>query len=169
MSKPLSTLQRLKILYKANSFPWKRNVMVGWDLDGNEYWEMPNPNNPPTVLGGRWKRWVQLKEHADDVGLFEENKLPVQWQGWLRHTRFEPVTIEELQNEQLRLARLQQKVNKLEAAAEEERLPEQKPQEPKQEAPVPKEAKQQPLAGSEPEGQGETFVPGAWSPTSSRR
>lgn len=25
-------------------------MMVGWDLDGNEYWEMPNPNNPSKVL-----------------------------------------------------------------------------------------------------------------------
>lgn len=43
---PLSTLQRLRLIYKTSRFPWKKHVMVGWDLDGNEYWEMPNPNNP---------------------------------------------------------------------------------------------------------------------------
>lgn len=26
------------------------------------------------TIGGRWKRWVQMKD--DDIGLFEENKLP---------------------------------------------------------------------------------------------
>lgn len=50
MSRPaLTTFQRLRTLYKANSFPWKKHVMVGWDLDGNEYWEMPDPNNPGLI------------------------------------------------------------------------------------------------------------------------
>ena len=50
MSKSLSTVERLKLIYKTNRFPWKRHVMVGWDLTGNEYWEMPNPNNPSTYI-----------------------------------------------------------------------------------------------------------------------
>ncbi|CDS05720.1 hypothetical protein LRAMOSA08248 [Lichtheimia ramosa] len=115
---PLSTLQRLRLIYKTSRFPWKKHVMVGWDLDGNEYWEMPNPNNPE----GRWKRWVQLKEHDGDVGLFEENKLPVQWQAWLRHTRFEAPRIQELVQEQRRLAILRERVRKLEIAEQEEKL-----------------------------------------------
>lgn len=49
---PLSTLQRLRLVYKTSRFPWKKHVMVGWDLDGNEYWEMPNPNNPGNDNGG---------------------------------------------------------------------------------------------------------------------
>ncbi|KAI9314778.1 hypothetical protein BX666DRAFT_1839178, partial [Dichotomocladium elegans] len=116
MSTHLSKLQRLRLFYKVNQFPWKKHVMVGWDLDGNEYWEMPNPNNP----AGRWKRWVQLKESPGDVGLFEENKLPVQWQAWLRHTRYEPPTIQDLVNEQQRLARLRERVRQIQAAEEKE-------------------------------------------------
>ncbi|KAG2221776.1 hypothetical protein INT45_003416 [Circinella minor] len=196
MSKSLSTLQRLKLIYKTNQFPWKRHVMVGWDLTGNEYWEMPNPNHPK----GRWKRWVQMKEGGDDVGVFSENQLPVQWQAWLRHTRYEPPAIQELVKEQQRLTRLQQKVRQLEVQADEERerlavaaaneIQEQqqqyrqplkveqsqkaeenedykKSQEEQQQQQREKEKSAE--AGSRPEGQGETFVPGSWSPTASRR
>ncbi|KAI9250542.1 hypothetical protein BDA99DRAFT_522793 [Phascolomyces articulosus] len=183
MSQSLSTLQRLKLIYKVNRFPWKKHVMVGWDLAGNEYWEMPNPNHP----AGRWKRWVQMKEGGDDVGVFEENKLPVQWQAWLRHTRYEPPAIQELVKEQHRLQRLQQKVRQLEIEADEERerlavaaLNEVKQQQSlkveqsqkmeEQEKPKEEKKKEETVAeGSLPEGQGETFVPGSWSPTAATR
>ncbi|KAI9488920.1 hypothetical protein BDB00DRAFT_884691 [Zychaea mexicana] len=161
MSKQLSTLQRLKLIYKTSRFPWKRHVMVGWDLAGNEYWEMPNPNHP----AGRWKRWVQMKENDGDIAIFKENDLPVQWQAWLRHTRYEPPAKEELIREQYRLAKLQQKVRQLEVEADEERAEEQEKE------PLQQQQKEGPdvAEGSQPEGQGETFVPGSWMPTSSRR
>ena len=106
---------------------------------------LPNPFNNTATVEGRWKRWVQLKEHDGDVGLFEENKLPgkyihailsrvcrclgnssifsiVQWQAWLRHTRFEAPRIQELVQEQRRLAILRERVRKLEIAEQEEKL-----------------------------------------------
>lgn len=73
--------------------------------------------------------------------MFEENKLPgrynaftrllamqltlfflVQWQAWLRHTRFEAPRIQELVQEQKRLAILRERVRKLEIAEQEEKL-----------------------------------------------
>ncbi|KAL1929865.1 hypothetical protein VTP01DRAFT_1019 [Rhizomucor pusillus] len=168
MSRPaLTTFQRLRILYKANSFPWKKHVMVGWDLDGNEYWEMPDPNNP----GGRWKRWVQMKD--DDIGLFEENKLPVQWQAWLRHTRYEAPTIEELLKEQRRRQLLQQRVRQLQLEEQEEKkkLEASSARERNQHAAsshaAPEEARKD-QDTTEPMGHGETFTPGQWTPTSRR-
>jgi hypothetical protein len=43
MSKPIGLMQRLSVSYKNLKLPWKKNVLVGTDLDGNEYWEMPSP------------------------------------------------------------------------------------------------------------------------------
>lgn len=46
----------------------------------------------------------------------------VQWQAWLRHTRFEAPRIQELVQEQRRLAILRERVRKLEIAEREEKL-----------------------------------------------
>lgn len=44
MSKPAaSLLQRLSSTYKTKRFPWKKHALIGHDLNGNEYWDCPNP------------------------------------------------------------------------------------------------------------------------------
>ncbi|ORZ02271.1 hypothetical protein BCR43DRAFT_509456 [Syncephalastrum racemosum] len=185
-----ATLARLKEVYKTTRFPWKKQALVGVDLNGNEYYDMPNPNHL-----GRWKRWVQMKEISDDHAVFQEDQLPVQWQAWLRHTRHEAPTIQELLREQQRRLRLAEKVRQLEAIEEQRKakpsmqIPEKQAEQP---SPEPKlEEKQEPLKqespeqeppkqekpkkraeevpNAEPTGSGETFVPGAWTPTSPRR
>ncbi|KAI8340060.1 hypothetical protein BC941DRAFT_239780 [Chlamydoabsidia padenii] len=159
MSKPLSLVQRLSVSYKNLKLPWKKNVLVGTDLDGNEYWEMPSP------LGGRYKRWVQMKEH-DDYAVFNQNQLPVQWQAWLRHTRYEAPTISELVQEQRRRMIIQERAKKLEQEWEQKKLLKQKQQE---EAARLEDSRQEQATTSQPTGQGDTFVPGEWTPTNARR
>ncbi|CAG8574491.1 13569_t:CDS:2 [Ambispora gerdemannii] len=85
------TLSRLASAWKQARFPWRSKFYVGSDLDGNEYYETSR------ILGnsGRPKRIVNLKQQikfSDYTG----DEIPVQWQSWLRHTRFDPPTIEEL-------------------------------------------------------------------------
>lgn len=91
MSKAPSLFHRLSSVYKTSRFPWKKHVLIGYDLSGNEYWEAPNPHRP----GGRPKRWVKMLEKQVESD-FTQDKLPVQWQAWLRHTRPTTPTIAEI-------------------------------------------------------------------------
>ncbi|KAI8060919.1 hypothetical protein BC940DRAFT_245822 [Gongronella butleri] len=164
MSARISLFQQLKHTYKVNRYPWKKHVLVGTDLDGNEYWEMPNP------LGGRDKRWVQMKDH-DDYAVFHQNLLPVQWQAWLRHTRPVAPTIPELVREAQRRALIQQRAKQLDQEWENrkvQQLPDdaavaQKP------AQAEGTAKTKVTDTTAPSGQGDTFVPGEWTPSQAPR
>ncbi|KAI0806200.1 hypothetical protein BC629DRAFT_1151798 [Irpex lacteus] len=77
---------------------------VGKDLEGNKYFEYPNPNDN----FGRTKRVVKYR-HGYDMWTYIAGKrrLPVQWTAWLTHTRVHAPTIEE---------RLRLRVAMLEAA-----------------------------------------------------
>ncbi|KAI7904969.1 uncharacterized protein BX663DRAFT_501203 [Cokeromyces recurvatus] len=174
MSKPPTILfKKLVNLYKVSRFPWKKHALIGFDLQGNEYWDCPNP------LGGRPKRWVQMVDGTEnDLTVFHQNKLPVQWQSWLRHTRNIAPTLEELVLEERRRAIIQGRVKTLEQEREQRKLELQKINEIeskelerlsviKEEANDKKE--QQTSNSTQPTGQGDTFSPGEWNPVSSRR
>lgn len=54
MSKsPTGLLQRLRQAYVGVRMPWRKHVLSGTDLNGNEFFEMPNPNGAlsPSGLG----------------------------------------------------------------------------------------------------------------------
>ncbi|KAI8388383.1 uncharacterized protein BYT42DRAFT_491665 [Radiomyces spectabilis] len=162
MSRSLSAFwQQFSANYKRTRFPWKKHALIGSDLDGNEYWEMPNP------LGGRPKRWVQMRQE-DDYTIFRQDQLPVQWQAWLRHTRYEAPTTQDLIKEIQRQAIVQQRAKQLDMEWEQRKL----------QLAAEAEAENQPATKLEakatsqhqqPTGQGETFVPGAWNPSSAKR
>ena len=69
-------------------------------------------------LGYIERRRRKLKKKYKSVLIY----ILVQWQAWLRHTRYEPPTVQELVKEQQRRTRLQQKVRQLEVEADEERV-----------------------------------------------
>lgn len=169
MSKPATSLyQRLSLSYKTSRFPWKKHALIGYDLTGNEYWDCPNP------LGGRMKRWVQMVDGSDnDLTVFKQNKLPVQWQAWLRHTRNVAPTIEELVQEERRRAIIQGRAKALDQEWEQRKLYLEKQKEAEQ-AEVDRlaaleNAEEQKVRSSQPTGHGDTFSPGEWNPTSSKR
>ncbi|KAI9483594.1 MAG: hypothetical protein EXX96DRAFT_148818 [Benjaminiella poitrasii] len=173
MSKPtLSLFKKLASSYKVTRFPWKKHALVGFDLQGNEYWDCPNP------LGGRTKRWVQMIDGTeDDLTVFHQNKLPVQWQSWLRHTRNTPPTLEELALEERRRAIIQGRARALEEEREQRKLEMQKTKEEEQKelahlAALEAEAKdkeERTIRSTQPAGQGDTFTPGEWNPISTKR
>ncbi|KAL0085480.1 hypothetical protein J3Q64DRAFT_1743795 [Phycomyces blakesleeanus] len=172
MSRPASSfLQRFSEVYKTVRFPWKKHALVGKDLEGNEYWEMPNP------LGGRVKRWVQMKDH-DDMTLLEQSHLPVQWHAWLRHTRPTPPSIQELVMEERRKAIVQGRAKKLDDAWAERKLQIEReeaaePAKMIERGSPPEDASVEDASStkktSRPTGQGDTFVPGEWQPNAPRR
>ncbi|CAG8688386.1 8602_t:CDS:2 [Cetraspora pellucida] len=89
MSSANSYLSRLLKIWKQTRFPWRQQAFVGSDLSGNDYYESYR------LINGRKKRTVEMKEKKP-LGEYNSDSLPVQWQSWLRHTRFEPPTIEEI-------------------------------------------------------------------------
>ncbi|KAK9464412.1 hypothetical protein V1512DRAFT_250109 [Lipomyces arxii] len=110
-----------KYLYLANSgyirsiwlrwkmlrrVPFRKRFLIGTDLEGNTFWEWNNLNNP-----GRQRRLVELRNGKTE---YVDYSLPPQWGQWLRHVRYEPPTVQELMNENVRRAGIAARV----AAAE---------------------------------------------------
>lgn len=80
------------------NIPFRRKWFIGYDLDGNSYWELIDHNNP-----FRLRRKVEMKNKHAHIGDFKP--LP-QWMQWLRHTRANAPTMEELLADQRRQARI---------------------------------------------------------------
>ncbi|CAM0138671.1 hypothetical protein VKS41_008402 [Umbelopsis sp. WA50703] len=152
MSKAPSLLQRFSYVYKTSRFPWKKHVLIGYDLAGNEYWEAPNPHRAE----GRPKRWVQMKEQQQ-YSDFEQEQLPVQWQAWLRHTRPTTPTIREIIEADKKRQLIIERARQLDEEWEQRKLQLQE-----EDALQIEENKQRRTA----DGQ---FVPGSWTPTARER
>ncbi|KAI5887100.1 uncharacterized protein SCHCODRAFT_01340015 [Schizophyllum commune H4-8] len=91
--------------------------MVGKDLDGNRYYEIPIAGRTT-----RTSRSVRYKSKEDEYAYIARQKLlPVQWSAWLSHTRQNAPTMEELLADAERQRRLQMKVAMIEAREAEER------------------------------------------------
>ncbi|GAA5803410.1 hypothetical protein EDC94DRAFT_629878 [Helicostylum pulchrum] len=169
MSKPATLFQKLSLYYKITRFPWKKHALIGYDLKGNQYWDCPNP------LGGRMKRWVQMydKKENDDLTVFSQDKLPVQWVSWLRHTRTAAPTINDLIQEERRREMVQGRAKALDQQWAKRKLELQKIQEDEQlevnRLSAIDKAEEQKVQTTQPTGQGDTFSPGEWNPTRSKR
>ncbi|KAK3295612.1 uncharacterized protein B0H64DRAFT_373810 [Chaetomium fimeti] len=128
MSKsPVSLALRAWYKWKTLRLPWRRQFLVGLDLNGNTYWEFldrgvplpprahhPDPTNlPPNPTPNttnsqtnnpqiRWRRIVRYPSgtHQDSVAP------PPAWHQWLRHTRADPPSLAEQRAEVARRARM---------------------------------------------------------------
>lgn len=83
------------------SVPFRKKYFVGYDLNGNKYWEFYTDSDR-TMMGRRL--WEPYKEQAFMVDYYD--KLPVQWLQWLRKSRKQAPTIEELLQDEKRIERL---------------------------------------------------------------
>ncbi|CAB4376110.1 hypothetical protein RhiirA5_267315 [Rhizophagus irregularis] len=86
----MSLFSRFITTWKHARFPWRTRFYVGSDHLGNDYYESTRKIN------GRTKRMVEIKGKQDDIFDFFSNEIPVQWNSWLRHTRYDSPTIEEI-------------------------------------------------------------------------
>ncbi|KAL1413580.1 hypothetical protein Q8F55_001354 [Vanrija albida] len=95
-----------------------RKRPIGYDLQGNAYFETPNPN------GGRPKRTVEYKEQDPNLNDYRTGtkQLPVQWQSWMSWTRSAPPSLDELRADAARLARLAPLVARIEEREAAERI-----------------------------------------------
>ncbi|GAA5963198.1 hypothetical protein JCM21900_002553 [Sporobolomyces salmonicolor] len=97
----------------------KDRYLAGVDLEGNSFYEKPNPEKPD-----EWRKTKRYVEYAVTRPLsdYNFNTIPVQWSSWLRRTRRTPPTLLELQQDYARQLRLQENVRRLELAHAEEKL-----------------------------------------------
>ncbi|KAG0292460.1 hypothetical protein BGZ98_002564 [Dissophora globulifera] len=92
----LSPLRRLALSLKAFA-PGGGRRLAGKDLDGNLYFEKPDPN------GGRYpRRTVELADPQLSEANYDDANITVQWQAWLRNTRAHPPTEAEIQRDEAR-------------------------------------------------------------------
>ncbi|KAH8113935.1 hypothetical protein DFH11DRAFT_284667 [Phellopilus nigrolimitatus] len=92
---------------------------VGKDLEGNYFYEHTSTTSDPR----RTRRIVKYKGKTDMAEVANRSRqLSVQWKAWLTHTRREPPSLEELQADNARRARLAQNVALIEARDREEHL-----------------------------------------------
>ncbi|CAK7900878.1 hypothetical protein CAAN3_05S03422 [[Candida] anglica] len=96
--------QRLVHRFQARrDIPFRRQFFMGYDLYGNTYWEF-------TIDGNMQRLRRKLEPYGEQ--LFKADyfrTVPPQWFQWLRRTRIDPPTLEELINDQVR----QQKIKVL--------------------------------------------------------
>ncbi|AEO68905.1 uncharacterized protein THITE_2054227 [Thermothielavioides terrestris NRRL 8126] len=110
--KPISPLLRAWYKWKMLRLPWRRQFLVGLDLNGNTYWEfldrgsrLPSPNPAhPHLSPVRWRRIVRCPRGTPPDALV----VPPAWHGWLRHTRADPPSLAEQRAEEARQARVKQ-------------------------------------------------------------
>ncbi|KAM0436964.1 hypothetical protein ACHAPT_002680 [Fusarium lateritium] len=94
--------------WKALRLPWRKRFLMGYDLQGNTYWEFRLTRG----LEGdeRWRRIVNYPRSTH----YSSVKVSPQWHQWLRHTRQDPPTVEEQEGDVVRQVRMK----KLAAAAD---------------------------------------------------
>ncbi|BGP16169.1 hypothetical protein JCM10213_006104 [Rhodosporidiobolus nylandii] len=97
----------------------KYRYWQGTDLQGNNFFERPHVDYPDEWRKN--KRYVEYRE-ARPLSDYDFKSIPVQWSAWLRRTRRDPPTLEELQKDYARQVRLQENVLQLEQAYKEEKL-----------------------------------------------
>lgn len=89
----------------------------GYDLTGNMYFET-------NIKGGKAKRTVTYKDaKLNHHTSYNTESIPIQWQSWMRHTRPDAPTLEELQLDEKRIQDLQT-VLELKQTEEQKLIPE---------------------------------------------
>lgn len=76
------------------NIPFRKQFFIGYDLQGNTFWELYNYNNPL-----RMRRIVFPKKANQNL---VDYHLPPQWVQWLRHARPEAPSLKELIDDQNR-------------------------------------------------------------------
>ncbi|KFA75080.1 hypothetical protein S40288_04047 [Stachybotrys chartarum IBT 40288] len=84
--------------WKALRLPWRKRFLVGYDLQGNTYWEF-------RLTREANERWRRIVEYPRSTHLSQVKVSPV-WHQWLRYTRDTIPTISEQQAEVVRQARM---------------------------------------------------------------
>ncbi|KAF3221451.1 hypothetical protein TWF192_008640 [Orbilia oligospora] len=86
--------KKLWLRWRSLRFPWRRRYFIGMDLEGNTFWEFRD-----RLVAYRPRRIMDFRGGVHSLANYSEFKVDPQWHQWLRATRFEPPSIQELQDE----------------------------------------------------------------------
>ncbi|KAI9100621.1 hypothetical protein DFS34DRAFT_615252 [Phlyctochytrium arcticum] len=177
--------------WKTMDLPWRSQKLAGTDLIGNMYFE-----GPPLRAGtDRTRRIIEYFDGRTEYSEYDPTLIPPQWSAWLRHSRIDAPTLEELAAFERQRLETQRRAAEIDRAWAERKLQieqekranisaEQTPQELKrpsaapsssssshtQQPPPPPPSSSSPSPGQQaPQGQGDTFAPGSWKPSAKRR
>ncbi|KAK4123157.1 hypothetical protein N657DRAFT_645893 [Parathielavia appendiculata] len=109
---PISPFLRAWYKWKMLRLPWRRQFLIGLDLNGNTYWEFldrgsrlpsPDPLHHPLKSPVRWRRIVRYPRGAP---YSSSVPIPPAWHQWLRHARADPPSLAEQQAEVARQERI---------------------------------------------------------------
>ncbi|KAJ1646267.1 hypothetical protein LPJ64_002237 [Coemansia asiatica] len=157
----MGVLRNAYMLWKSLRLPWRSEVFRGWDLERNMYFERYVRSSSRTRRRVVYSKHLTVSEYRDDI-------IPVQWQAWMRHTREQPPTVQELIQDVQRRKRLAENVRKL-VALEQEQEQEQE-QKGKEQAHAVQEGPHSPKRVSPERFQkvtpGEQYQPEEWTPSS---
>lgn len=92
---------------------------IGHDLDGNSYYEYPSRSG--SLDPRHTRRVIQYRIKQAHYSEYDRSQLPIQWKMWLRHTRRVAPTLEELEQDRLRILQLQENVRLIEIRDQEAR------------------------------------------------
>ncbi|KAJ1928230.1 hypothetical protein IWQ60_002260 [Tieghemiomyces parasiticus] len=108
----MSQLKNLLQAWRSVRLPWRRTSLAGKDHFGNSYFEK---HEKEAMVGYRVypRRWVELTTDADHYSQYDVNRVPVQWQSWLRHTRFDAPSDEEIARADARRELIKQRAKEL--------------------------------------------------------
>ncbi|KAI9645197.1 hypothetical protein NHQ30_005931 [Ciborinia camelliae] len=96
-TQPLSPIRKAWYRWKALRLPWRKRFFIGLDLQNNTFWEFRD-----AITSGRMRRIMQTPPTTQ----YSDVKISPQWHQWLRHTRADAPSIEELVGDVARQERL---------------------------------------------------------------
>ncbi|KAF4472359.1 hypothetical protein FALBO_729 [Fusarium albosuccineum] len=99
-TKQIGTIAQAWYRWKALRLPWRKRFLVGYDLQGNTYWEFRLTRGVES--NERWRRIVKYPRSTH----YSSVKVSPQWHQWLRHTRQEPPTLDEQEGDIVRQVRM---------------------------------------------------------------
>ena len=116
-----TSLHMIRAIYrKVQTFPlpFKTTKFVGYDLQGNMYFEGPAVRDGLAAT----RRSIDYHDSRDPYAHYTPDAIPAQWQAWMRHTREDAPSLTELQQDAVRQAQVKAKAAELDAAWEQQRM-----------------------------------------------
>ncbi|KAJ2253819.1 hypothetical protein GGI13_002495 [Coemansia sp. RSA 455] len=154
----MGAIRQAYMMWKALRLPWRRDVLAGVDLDGNLYFERSVPSAQRTRRHVMYKKNINVAEYNDQI-------IPIQWQAWMRHTRSQPPTIQELLHDVERRRRMAENVHRLATKGMSRAVAGPEAVDTAQNS----RSQPPPTTASKTSAPGESFEPEGWKPDSANR
>ncbi|KAJ2058437.1 hypothetical protein GGI17_005040 [Coemansia sp. S146] len=155
----MGAIRQAYMMWKSLRLPWRKDVLAGVDLEGNLYFERSVRSAVRTRRHVLYKKNITVAEYNDQI-------IPIQWQAWMRHTRNQPPTIQELLHDVERRRRMAENVHRL-ATKETSRAS--AVAGPETVDTAQNSRSQPPTTASRTSAPGESFEPEGWVPASANR